>query len=68
VNFSGSPIARSSTRWIAVSHRIDLDRVRELARAEKPKLIFTGARPIPGCGLRGFAEIAKEVDAVLVRT
>ena len=47
--------------------RIDLDEVRDLARAERPKLIFCGGTAIPRTiDFPAFAEIAKEVDAVLV--
>ena len=47
--------------------RVDLDEVRELARAERPKLIFCGGTAIPRTiDFAGFAEIAREVDAILV--
>jgi glycine hydroxymethyltransferase len=47
--------------------RVDLDEVRELAVAERPKLIFCGGTAIPRTiDFAAFAEIAKEVDAVLV--
>jgi glycine hydroxymethyltransferase len=47
--------------------RIDLDEVRELAVAERPKLIFCGGTAIPRTiDFPGFAEIAGEVGAVLV--
>jgi glycine hydroxymethyltransferase len=47
--------------------RIDLDEVRDLAKAERPKLIFCGGTAIPRTiDFPGFAEIAKEVGAVLV--
>src|SRR3954447_18728536 len=47
--------------------RVDLDEVRELARAERPKLIFCGGTAIPRTiDFPAFAEIAPEVDAVLV--
>jgi glycine hydroxymethyltransferase len=46
--------------------RIDLDEVRELARRERPKLIFCGGTAIPRTiDFAGFAEIAREVDAIL---
>ncbi len=46
--------------------RVDLDQVRELALAERPKLIFCGGTAIPRLiDFEGFAQIAKEVDAVL---
>jgi glycine hydroxymethyltransferase len=47
--------------------RVDLDQVRELARAERPKLIFCGGTAIPrSIDFAGFAEIAREVGAILV--
>jgi glycine hydroxymethyltransferase len=47
--------------------RVDLDEVRELALAERPKLIFCGGTAIPRTiDFPAFAEIAKEVGAVLV--
>jgi glycine hydroxymethyltransferase len=49
------------------SHRVDLDEVRELARKEKPKLLFCGGTAIPRTiEFDGFASIAREVGAVLV--
>src|SRR3954453_17760556 len=46
--------------------RVDLDQVRELALAERPKLIFCGGTAIPRLiDFEGFAAIAKEVDAIL---
>lgn len=47
--------------------RVDLDEVRDLARRERPKLIFCGGTAIPRTiDFPAFAEIAREVDAVLV--
>ncbi len=47
--------------------RVDLDEVRELARKERPKLIFCGGTAIPRTiDFPAFAEIAREVDAILV--
>jgi glycine hydroxymethyltransferase len=47
--------------------RIDLDEVRELAGKERPKLIFCGGTAIPRTiDFAAFAEIAREVEAVLV--
>jgi glycine hydroxymethyltransferase len=46
--------------------RVDLDQVRELAKAERPRLIFCGGTAIPRLiDFEGFAAIAREVDAVL---
>ncbi len=47
--------------------RVDLDQVRELAQAERPKLMFCGGTAIPRTiDFPAFAEIAREVGAVLV--
>jgi glycine hydroxymethyltransferase len=49
------------------SGRVDLDEVRDLARAERPKVIFCGGTAIPRTiDFPAFAAIAREVDAVLV--
>jgi glycine hydroxymethyltransferase len=46
--------------------RIDLDEVREIARRERPKLIWCGGTAIPRIvDFAAFASIAREVDAVL---
>jgi glycine hydroxymethyltransferase len=47
--------------------RIDTDEVRDLARRERPKLIFCGGTAIPRTiDFPAFAEIAGEVGAILV--
>jgi glycine hydroxymethyltransferase len=47
------------------THRVDLDEVRELARKERPKLMFAGGTAIPRTiEFAAYAEIAKEVGAV----
>jgi glycine hydroxymethyltransferase len=47
--------------------RIDFDEVRDIARSERPKIIFCGGTAIPRTiDFPRFAEIAREVDAVLV--
>ncbi len=47
--------------------RVDLDEVRDLALKERPKLIFCGGTALPRTiDFAAFAEIAREVDAVLV--
>jgi glycine hydroxymethyltransferase len=49
------------------THRVDLDEVRELARKEKPKLLFAGGTAIPRTiEFDAYADIAKEVGAVFV--
>jgi glycine hydroxymethyltransferase len=51
----------------AETGRVDLDEVRDLARRERPKLIFCGGTAIPRTiDFPAFAEIANEVGAVLV--
>jgi glycine hydroxymethyltransferase len=47
--------------------RVDMDEVRALAQAERPKVIFCGGTAIPRTiDFPAFAEIAHEIDAVLV--
>ncbi|MBV9793505.1 MAG: serine hydroxymethyltransferase [Actinobacteria bacterium] len=47
--------------------RVDLDEVRDLARRERPKLIFCGGTAIPRTiDFPAFAEIAGEIGAILV--
>ena len=47
--------------------RVDMDEVRDLALAERPKVIFCGGTAIPRTiDFPAFAEIAREVGAVLV--
>jgi glycine hydroxymethyltransferase len=47
--------------------RTDLDQVRELALKERPKVIFCGGTAVPRTiDFPAFAEIAREVGAVLV--
>jgi glycine hydroxymethyltransferase len=49
------------------NHRIDLDEVRDLARRERPRLIFAGGTAIPRTiDFAAFAAIAREVGAVFV--
>ncbi|MGZ4597516.1 MAG: serine hydroxymethyltransferase, partial [Actinomycetes bacterium] len=46
--------------------RVDMDEVRDLARAQRPKVIFCGGTAIPRTiDFAGFAAIAEEVGAVL---
>jgi glycine hydroxymethyltransferase len=48
------------------THRIDMDEVRELARKERPKLMYCGGTAIPRTiDFGAFGEIAKEVGALL---
>jgi glycine hydroxymethyltransferase len=67
VNFSGKLYNSLQYELDAQSHLIDLNRVREQARAHRPKLILTGGTAYPRLwDFAGFAEIAKEVGATLV--
>jgi glycine hydroxymethyltransferase len=70
----GSPVSATG-KWFRPVHysvgrqtgRIDLDQVRELARAERPKVIFCGGTAIPRTiDFPAFAAVAREVDALLV--
>jgi len=46
---------------------VDMDEVRDVARSERPKVIFCGGTAIPRTiDFPAFAEIAREVDAILV--
>jgi glycine hydroxymethyltransferase len=47
--------------------RVDMDQVRDVAKTERPKIIFCGGTAIPRTiDFAAFAEVAAEVDAVLV--
>jgi glycine hydroxymethyltransferase len=47
--------------------RTDLDEVRDLALRERPRIIFCGGTAVPRTvDFAAFAEIAREVDAILV--
>lgn len=49
------------------THLVDLDEVRELARKERPKLLFAGGTAVPRIiDFAAYAEIAREVGAVFV--
>jgi glycine hydroxymethyltransferase len=49
------------------THRVDLDEVRDLARKEKPRLLFAGGTAIPRTiEFEAYASIAKEVGAIFV--
>ena len=67
VNFSGIQYKSVQYELNPDTHRIDLDQVRELALEHRPQLIWTGASAYPRTwDFEAFAEIAAEVDAVLV--
>src|SRR4051812_35367215 len=70
----GSPVSISGM-WLRPLHygvgretgRVDMDQVRDIARRERPKVIFCGGTAIPRTiDFPAFAEIAREVGAVLV--
>ncbi len=70
----GSPVNFSGQLYNVVAYgvreeegRIDYDQVRELARRERPKVIVAGASAYPRViEFHTFAEIAREVDALLM--
>ena len=67
VNFSGIQYKSVQYELNPDTHRIDLDQVREMALEHRPRLIWTGASAYPRTwNFEAFAEIAAEVDAVLV--
>jgi len=70
----GWPVSATGSWFHAVQYgvrretgRVDMDEVRDIALRERPKLIFCGGTAIPRTiDFAAFAEIAREVDAVLV--
>jgi glycine hydroxymethyltransferase len=71
---AGSPVNYSGKFYTIVPYgvrrdteRIDLDQVRDLARQHRPKMIIAGGSAFPrAIDFRPFAEIAKDVGAVLM--
>ncbi|HCT77625.1 MAG TPA: serine hydroxymethyltransferase [Micromonosporaceae bacterium] len=70
----GSPVSVTG-KWFRPVHygveretgRVDMNKVRELALAERPKLIICGGTAIPRTiDFPAFAEIAQEIGAVLM--
>jgi len=70
----GSPVSATG-KWFRPTHygvrketgRVDMDDVREIALRERPKLIIAGGTAIPRTiDFPAFAEIAKEVGAILL--
>lgn len=70
----GSPVSITG-KWFRPVHygveaetgRVDMSKVRELALAERPKLIIAGGTAIPRTiDFAAFAEIAREVGAILM--
>jgi glycine hydroxymethyltransferase len=67
VNFSARYYQAVQYTVDQATHRIDYDQVRELARQEQPKLIFSGATAYPReFDFKAFGDIAKEVGARFV--
>jgi glycine hydroxymethyltransferase len=67
VNFSARYYQAVQYTVDPATHRIDYDQVRELARQEQPKLIFSGATAYPReFDFKAFGDIAKEVGARFV--
>ena len=67
VNFSGIQYRAVQYDVDPETHRVDLNRIEELARRERPRMILCGGTAYPRVwDFAGFAEIAKAVDAVLV--
>ena len=66
VNFSGQ-LYRAVAYGLDATGRIDYDQVRELARRERPRVVVAGASAYPRIiDFAVFADIAREVDAVLL--
>jgi glycine hydroxymethyltransferase len=67
VNFSGKLYQVVAYGVDETTGRIDYDRVRELAREHRPRVIVAGASAYPRTlDFEAFGEIAREVDAALV--
>jgi len=70
----GSPVSATG-KWFRPTHygvrretgRVDMDEVRDIALRERPRLIICGGAAIPRTiDFAAFAEIAREVDAILL--
>jgi glycine hydroxymethyltransferase len=67
VNFSGIQYKAVQYDVDPETHQVDLNRVAELARSARPKIIFCGGTAYPRIwDYAGFAEIAQAVGATLV--
>lgn len=67
VNYSGKHYHMVSYGVDPVTHRIDYNQVREIARANHPKMIIAGASAYPRqIDFKAFADIAHEVGAYLM--
>ncbi|HSM34820.1 MAG TPA: serine hydroxymethyltransferase [Longimicrobiales bacterium] len=67
VNFSGQLYRIVAYGVDEATGRLDYDQVRELARAERPRVIVAGASAYPRViDFEAFGDIAREVEAVLI--
>lgn len=67
VNFSGSDYVQVPYGPDARTGMLDYDQIREIARRERPRIIWVGATSYPRIlDYEKFAEIAAEVEAYLV--
>ncbi|HAK95100.1 MAG TPA: serine hydroxymethyltransferase [Planctomycetes bacterium] len=67
VNFSGILYRAVQYELDPQTHRIDMDKVRDAARRERPKAIFCGGTAYPRLwDFAAFRSIADEVGAVLI--
>lgn len=67
VSFSGTYYDSAFYGVNEETERIDLEEVMEIAKKERPKLIWVGGSAYPrDFDWKGFSKIAKEVDAFLV--
>ncbi|HEX6997874.1 MAG TPA: serine hydroxymethyltransferase [Gammaproteobacteria bacterium] len=67
VNFSGTVYNAVQYDVDPQTHRVDLNRVADLAKRARPKVIFCGGTAYPRTwDFAGFADIARSVGAVLV--
>jgi glycine hydroxymethyltransferase len=67
VNFSGIHYNAVQYEVDAKTHRVDLNKVEDLARRARPKMIICGGTAYPRAwDFAGFAAIAQSVDATLV--
>jgi glycine hydroxymethyltransferase len=66
-NFSGQLFRSVQYEVDPTTGRVDMNKVRELAKAERPRLIIAGGSAYPRVfDFAGFAEIAKEVGAIFL--
>ncbi len=67
VNFSGKIYQPVFYNVDEKTHMIDIEKVRDIARKERPKIIIAGASSYPrSIDFKAFAEVAKEVGAYLL--